>query len=363
MGASRVTCRMLAAGVLLALAAGVAGLRAGNAPHAFLTSEFGVSRSDLLEVGRRRPVGRTLPTADNREVATLGMVHLRAPAGFYVDQLRDVVAFKRSEAVQQIGTFGTPARLEDVAGLTIPDDQLERLRHCRLHDCNLQLSAAAIDRFSRDVDWSGRHAADQANRVMRQVLVDLVNEYRRSGSAALMEYNDRREPVAAARAFESMLADRPVVLQRFPALHRHVLDFPSSRAGGVEDVIYWSREKMGPAVIITVTHMASGSLATPAGALAVASRQLYGSQYFDASLGLTLLIPDSPTSAYLLYINRSRLDVLGGLLGTLKRPIVRSRTRSAVADHLVRARDMVERRYAASRSAATSTEAPTAFRR
>jgi len=51
------------------------------------------------------------------------------------------------------------------------------------------------------------------------------------------------------------------------------------------------------------------------------------------------------------YVNRSRLDVLGGMLGAVKRPIVRSRTRSAVADQMIKVRDMVERRFQARNSA------------
>ena len=345
----------------LALATGTAAVGADPADTAavspartFLATEFGIGSSDLQDVARRRAVGRSLPTQDNREVATLGLVHVRVPARFYVDQLRDVVSFKRAESVQQIGLFGTPARVEDLAGLTIPAEQLERLRRCRPQDCGMQLSADAIARFTTDVQWDTPRAEEQANALLRQILVDLVNKYRRSGPAALMEYNDRRQPLATARAFEAMVADRPVVLQRFPSLYRHVVHFPSSSAPDVQDVIYWSREKMGPAVIITVTHMSYARLDAPAGAFAVASKQLYGSQYFDASLGLTLLLPDDAAgdgSAYLVYVNRSRLDVLGGMLGAVKRPIVRSRTRSAVADQMIKVRDMVERRFQARNSA------------
>jgi hypothetical protein len=358
----------------IVLAAGAAGFAmpaaraaaadpsAAPAAHTLLSSEFGVGAADLRDLERRRSIGRSLPTQDSREVATLGAVHLRVPARFYLDQLRDVVSFKQAEAVQQIGTFGHPARVEDVAGLTIPDDQLERLRRCRPHDCNLQLSAAAIARFQAEVDWNSPRAAEGANAVLRRILVDLVNQYRSSGAAALMEYNDRRQPLATAHAFATMVAERPVVLQRYPALYRHVVYFPAAAAPDVQDVIYWSREKMGPAVIISVTHMAYATLDAPAGAYAVASKQLYGSQYFDASLGLTLVLPDAAdrASAYLVYVNRSRLDVLGGVLGALKRPIVRSRTRSAVADHMIKVRDMVERRYAARNAAATAGGAPAA---
>ena len=65
-----------------------------------------------------------------------------------VDQLRDIVAFKRAgAAVLQIGVFSNPARVEDVAGLSLDERDLENLRRCRPGDCKLQLSAEALERF------------------------------------------------------------------------------------------------------------------------------------------------------------------------------------------------------------------------
>jgi hypothetical protein len=70
-----------------------------------------------------------------------------------------------------------------------------------------------------------------------------------------------------------------------------------------------------------------------------ASKQLYGSHYFDSSLGLTLLLrDDQPGSIVLVYVNRSRIDALDGFLGGVKRAIVRSRGKSALEDTLVRIR-------------------------
>ena len=61
--------------------------------------------------------------------------------------------------------------------------------------------------------------------------------------------------------------------------------------------------------------------------------------YYDASLGLTLLIPDrtAPTSAtYVVYLNRSRIDLFDRLFGGVARRIVAGRARSLVAEQLQR---------------------------
>jgi hypothetical protein len=113
--------------------------------------------------------------------------------------------------------------------------------------------------------------------------------------------------------------------------------FPSEAVRGIEDIFYWSKEDVGPKVIISVTHMAIVRVSDGPVAYAAASKQLYGSHYFDSSLGLTLLLEDEqPSSTVLVYLNRSRVDVLSGFLGGLKRAIVRSRARSAMADTLTR---------------------------
>ena len=48
---------------------------------------------------------------------------------------------------------------------------------------------------------------------------------------------------------------------------------------------------------------------------AIASKQIYGTHYFDASLGLTVLVRDRSVSSpamYLVYLNRSRVDIFDG---------------------------------------------------
>jgi hypothetical protein len=221
----------------------------------------------------------------------------------------------------------------------------------------MQLSADALERVRQEVAWSRSDAVATTNSIFRQVLVDLVNRYREIGDAGLMTYADSDRPLSLSTEFRSMVASRPAILERFPALHRHLLEYPRGAANGVEDIVYWSKEKMGPAVIISVTHMAMTRLAEgPDGSFAAASKQIYGSHYFDSSLGITVVLDeagDGNPRMIMAYVNRSRLDALGGFWGGLKRTIVRSRTRSAMSDSLLKARDLVERRF---RGVAVSTQ-------
>lgn len=313
---------------------------------AFLRTHFRFSASELRDLAQGRAPVRAMEVTDGREIAIAGAVRVAIPPAEYARQLQDIVEFKRHEAVQQIGTFNTPPAVRDAARLTLDADHLSDLRNCRVHRCDVQLSRAAIERLNASVNWSGPTAAADANRVFREILTDQAARYLQSGDAALMTYENHRDPLVLADEFRAMIDAPPALLRRFPALHQHVSSFPRDRAARTEDVIYWSKEDVGPKVIISLTHL----VITPVNdggpvVFAATSKQLYGSHYFDSSLGLTLLLRDSdPGSTVLLYFNRSRLDVLSGFLGGLKRAIVRSRGRSAMADTLTRIRERLPAR-------------------
>jgi hypothetical protein len=314
----------------------------------FLTSRLPLTDADLREATLRRPVARTLETADNQEVATIGVTSVDVPASFYIDQLRNVAAFKSTgRAVLAIGTFSTPATIEDVAGLSLDPTDSSTLGRCRLHSCGIQLSREAIERIHKRLGTSRGDQRARVEREFRQILVDLVNRYRDRGDGALMTYADGEHPVSTAAAFWQMVNSGPAILSRLPTLFSHLSSFPQNTLA-ITDTIYWSKEDLGPAVVVTVTHLAITRLSDSDRAFAAASRQIYGSHYFDSSLGITVVMDadgdDGPRS-FLVYTNRSRLDALGGLWGPLKRAVVRARTRSSVRENLLAARTLVERRF------------------
>lgn len=118
----------------------------------------------------------------------------------------------------------------------------------------------------------------------------------------------------------------------------------------MNDLVYWSKEKVGRRGVASITHLVISrpTDGSPAD-YAIASKQIYGSHYVDASLGLTVLLPDhsgSSPAMYLAYVNRSRVDVFSGMFGGLARSIVTSKARSTVADQLARLRQNLEAEFA-----------------
>ena len=324
---------------LLSLCPFIEAAASRDPARAFLAAAFTLSGADVDRLDAGQVVSRTLETANAREVATLGIVRIATTPETYVEQLADIATFKRTDDVLQVGAFSDPPRLSDIDALTLDDGDIRRLQGCRVDDCDVQISADAIHRFAQKVDWSAADAAERATSVMRDVLVDYVTRYRQAGAAALMEYADARPHLAVASEFASLVDSEPVAWRHFGALRRHLLEYPAER-DRVTDLIYWSKERVYKRPVISTTHLAIMRQADDSPVrFAVASKQIYAMHYFDASLGLTLLVPDSSSASpatYVVYLNRSRIDVFDGVLGGLARRIVSAKARVLVGSQLSR---------------------------
>jgi hypothetical protein len=314
---------------------------------AYLTHDLRVSDGEMAALARGGVVTRVLNTRERREVAALGVVHIAAPAAAFVDAVLDVEKTRRRMNASQVGRFGEPPRLDDVAALTLDEGDLAALRRCRVGDCDLKLPAAAIDRFRTDVMWSAPEAHAQANTAFRRVLVDLVSAYVRDGNAALFEYADQSERVSLPGEVRALVGESSYVAQHAPALVAALAAPPPAPRRPDTDVIYWSKEaQSGAKPVVTVTHLIvyrprDGG---PHAAF-IASKQLYASHYFEASLALTAVVPTDGSDAAgadVMYLNRSRMDVLRGGWTTVKRSVANRRIRRALETGLLQMKRLVE---------------------
>jgi hypothetical protein len=335
----------------LALLAGAEATPSGDPARTFLTTAFNVTRVEIGRIDAGQVISRTLDTSHNREVATLGIVRIKVTPEFYVERLADIATFKRDEAVLQIGTFSSPPQLDDVANLSLEEADVRRLRDCRVGDCAVQLSADAIERFRTEVDWPAANVQRDATSVMRHILVDYVTRYLAIGSAAAMEYADTSAPLNLGREFTSLAEADTSTWRYIPDLRRHLTEFPAVDTDETVDVVYWSKERVNRRPVISVTHLAIVPARDDSPAdYAVASKQIYGMHYFDASLGLTLLVRDgaaSSSATYVVYVNRSRVDLFDGMFGRIARSIVSGKARSLVSEQLARLRQTLEPQFAA----------------
>ena len=318
----------------------ISGGAASDPARNFLMTGFGLSAADIGRLDSGGVVSRSLEGKNRRELATLGIVRINTSPSSYVARLTDIGTFKRTNDVLQVGTFSNPPSREDVASLIVDEADLQRLRECRVEDCNVQFSADGIERVRSDIDWRTADASRNASLLVRRLLVDYVARYRQSGATATMEYADRAPRLNVGLEFASLIDADNITSNYAPRLRRHLLEYPTSSAGKMTDFVYWSKELVRSRPVISITHVATSTAADDSPvAFAIGSKQIYAMHYYDASLGLTLLVPDRTSASpatYVVYLNRSRIDLFDGLFGGVTRRIVAGRARTLVAVQLER---------------------------
>lgn len=305
-----------------------------------LLKQIGFSAQEIQRIDRGDIVARSIE-ADASAIALAVATTIAVPPAFYLEKFRDIETFKRTQEVLQIGRFGHSPTAADMAKMTLDQADVDDLRSCRVGGCGVKLDAGGIQAAA-----GRKPGVDAASAALRQHLAGYTARYLQSGNSALMEYHDS-SPVARMADQLQAIRERTAYLRRWPALFDAIFSFTGSLPPGLEGFVYWSKEKVGPRAVVSVTHVV---ISPPHdGATAIATKQIYASHYGNGSLGVTLLLdkgtPDAPRLR-IVYTNRSRVDVFGGILGPIKRPLVRSRVREAAERMMRGLKERLERQHA-----------------
>jgi len=304
---------------------------------------------DLRALDAGKAVVKILDTPVRRELAYFGVVHIDAQPERFVDRFRDIERFERGPGIPQIGRFGIPPQTEDLASLTLPAKDVSALATCRPVDCDVKLSTAAMARFRNQVDWSSPNAALQVHDVARTMILELVSSYQANGNAALGQYDDGGESQPVAGEFRALITSDNLLSLPAPGLMAYLEEFPRGQPTGAEDFFYWSMVDFGLKPTVRVNHVIIYPLAgRPSGvSYVIAIKQLWASHYFQSALELRFLVDDQRRADrpgfYLLSITRSRIDGTSGLRGSLLRPVISYRSRTAVRGYLDYLKRQVER--------------------
>jgi len=309
----------------------------------FLRADAGFPESEIRRTHRGEVVVRSI-NVDDDTVGLVATAVLSVPPAFFLQHVHRIEAFKKSPGVQQIRRLATPASVDDFARLSLDAGELAAARRCRVGDCDLKLDAPGIERLR------AAKADGDAMGAFRAHLADYASGYLRQGNAAMMTYHDGSRPQALLGEFEHILHASPFIGREWPDLYRALAHFAGALPDGLEGFAYWSKEKAGPRAAVSLTHVI---MRPPMGGVAVvATKQIYASHYATASLGLTILVDQGGAAGprtLLVYLNRTRVDIFGGLLGGVKRTLVRSRARSGAERMMATLRTKLEAEFRQSR--------------
>ena len=286
--------------------------------NTYVTTSVRLTRPEREALLAGKPVTSLLDAVPETEVAVFGAVWIDAAPGAYVRLIKDIERFERGAAFRVTKRISDPPQLADFALLTLPDQDIEALKTCRVSDCDLKLSEQALERIRQGVDWSRPTAKADAMTLFRQLIYEYVAGYYAGGNGRLAVYRDSERPTFVATEFKSMIERMPELGEQLPELKTYLLGYPGVMLPGGTSFLYWQDVQFGLKPTIRVNHVV---IDNRPGVTAVASKMIYASHYFWTALDLRVLVPDPSRGRGFWFVNvsRSRSDGLGGVLGRLIR--------------------------------------------
>ena len=291
-------------------------------PFAWLQPAVSIDAAARRRLDRGDVLARILPSKGG-ELGVFAASRLDTTPEMLAVWATSIADLTKSPYVVAIRRFSNQPVLADLDGLELDDGDVDSVRNCRPGSCGLKMTADEIESLRPAADAGGLQWKEDVRQRFRQLVLDRVKEYRADGFEGLPPYVDRPDPVRPQAAFGMLLDHSPYL---------RTDGFSSDRAHP-DSYFYWSKEYFGTGKpVIAVTHVdVVRGMRREAPSVAVIGAEILATHYRTASLDLTAVVEDDSGHTYLVYINRSQVDVLGGLFGEFKRAIMEKRLKSETA--------------------------------
>jgi hypothetical protein len=309
-------------------------------------TRLGLTPQQVAAVDAGRPVAKVLSWGERSEVYVFGAVHIIGSPATYLKRARDIRRLASAEGYLGIGELpATPIATADLSGLVLEPDDIKALKDCKEGDCDVQLPSASIQAFRESVRWDQPDAAEQVNRLAREMVTNLIGEYRKGGNATLGDYRDKKNPSRVSEQFEKMVGRATALPGVMPELKQYLLRYPEADLPGADSFMYWERVDFGMKPTIRVNHAVIYNVkARGLDIGVVAIKQLYASHYFQTALDLSVCVadPSMPGGFYLLTLKGSEQDGLTGVKGSILRQVVVDKTRESLQSALASIKRTIE---------------------
>ena len=333
---------ILAGTAAIALAAVAPAAEQAVDPFAFFEPSVKLAAADRVRLDRDEVIVRTLP-ADDGHVAVFAAIRLNAPPESLLQWTRAIEAFRQGHRVVGVGRFSEPPADSDLDGLSLDEDELNDLRKCRVGNCDLKLAAAEIAEIQNALRSAGKDWRRAAQRAFRRALIARVRLHQERGLLALPPYADRARRASVGEAFSAIVARSPYLTRELPNVVNSMLA-PARTPAAEESVYYWSHDRYGagrPVVNVTYVRLLHGTDPAVPQALTI-STQLFANHYMEGAVGLTAVTCEPARTCYLVYLNRTQVDFLGGLFGAFRRSVIEGRIESETPSLLREVRQRLE---------------------
>jgi hypothetical protein len=297
------------------IAAIASGQPAADNPFVFFEPGVVVSQQERHRLEAGDTLVRVLPAGEG-QVAVFAASRIAATPEQLLARMRDIEALKRSRFAPIVRRFSDPPVAADLAELTLDEGELADLRDCRPGDCDMKLNAQEIEALTHAAAAAGSAWRDRVQTEFRVIVRARAAAYLARGFSGLSSYDDRARAVQPAAVHAAIVRASPFLRE---------VD-----GRGAESFLYWAQERAAGKPIVTVSHVTLLPEGTPPAL--VISRQVYASHYMSGAIGVTALVRSgNPERSYLVYVNRTELDVIGGFLAPFKRAIIEGRVEAETA--------------------------------
>jgi len=297
-------------------------------PFAFLGPAIQISAADRARVERGDTIVNILPSRPH-EVALVAITPTTMTPERLVQWIADVERLKATpvNVVHHVKHLSPQPALEEFAALELPPDDIRDIRNCRPGSCDVKLTEPEMARMRDAMQKAGGGWLARGNAVFREIAHDRVTSYLAGGLAALGPYADGHGEPSRAAAFATLVSNSPY-LRKVPSLLA-MLDHPRATGPEITSYTYWSVEQLGAKAVASATQTIITTSADPAGpVVAAAGKQIYATHYSSASLNMTSLVrrPGSGGAPYyLVVVNRTTIDAVGGMFGAITRRVIEGR--------------------------------------
>jgi hypothetical protein len=313
-------------------------------PHTMFKERIGLSDKEIAQIDSGQVFTKVIPSDDKLGLLVFGATYVNATVERFADVFRDVEKLEEEKVYLVVTEFGLikgdPVTAADFKRLEFSKGDIDDLADCEVGDCDIQFAHEQTIEKLRDM------AQDKAvnryallNQELRKTAAVAMNRYMQGGLKTFGSYKDRKKPLNTYEATKAMV-DSSYYLPKAtaPDIYNHVVDYPSGKMEGAEDIFYWENIDFGQGPTVRVNHVSLFPQGVGDVQLVAANKQLYASKYMRVALQMYYCIKDTAApdkkGFYLLTMNDSRLPDFKGLKLSIVRKVATGKAVEGTHDTL-----------------------------